>query len=1323
MQGWRTVALRIRGAKTELEDAGLETDGMVESTAKLRDLIKGISGVDIMIDENNFKSTYQIISELGKVWDSISDINQASLLEAIAGKRQSNIVAAALNNYERLNEVLEISENSAGSAMREQEEYSKSIQYSLSTLKAAYQDFSRAVVNSDFLKDLLGTAQSFLEVLTAIIDKFGVLPTLLTGLAGFGSLKGVGIFGGLDKGLSGVVNKFKEFKNILNYDFGATFKKFNIDIGGLNTKDVEALQNYVNALTPDAISHAQIFTDTMSNASNAAKSQAVGFTQLYQAYQKGEVSASQYAAATANLSNVQKTATATSKALTIGLNMLTNVGIVLAINVATQTISSFADKLIVTKEELDEFRSSAITSIGELTSKAKDFASESDKVGALLKQYSGIVNSTNQSAESKKALLSIQQSLVKIYGEEASKLDFVNGKYTENIARVKELSQVSYDVWQRENAAEIARIKRLQQYNVGWIEERGYGNLETPEGYSQTFLKGAVARQDELAASLYVIKDVSEEIEKIYKEIDGVGFIDGFLSNDILLSGTLEDAKSQLEVLIDKMIELGYSEKDLQPFEKRYKEIRDVLQEITEYTSYMRQFDGSPIPITQKVMEDLKSDWTEFVDKMKSDTPTVATDLADELRTKWFESLDEMQKGTFANIDKMKSALQTVAEGGTLSGNDFWALAELDTDRILNDVKLVNGQFQLNNQQLIQFKDAYISKQVDLLKAENADLQIQKAKTDELVKQATLEVQAVSRRNLAIPAYRQEYESANDKLRQVEQASKAYGDSIKRNNLLIRQLNSSLGNTVDTQKVIKAEQDALNKKQKALNNDVAALNKDADNLLKAQEYRIDEIVDGFEAEQEALEKDKELLEEQLANLEKQEEELEKIISNYETVADVVDSTISSQIEEIKDSKSQIEEYYNNLISKLKEENDERESALDYAEKLAALENAKNNRVRTYSSSTGWTYEINKEALTQAQNALAQADSEKAIKALEKERDSAIGGFDDQIKALENYAQQWKDIKDEERIAEEERLADQILGAEWRTRINEQDISLLDKYRTEYRNYNTQLKTLTNTEMAMVKQSIEAKDKEIAAKKEQIDAWNKYKSEVQKAVNDIKAANDGYLDMLDQVTLDENSDYYDREVNLWNFKENYKSYMDEIAAKNWEIEQTTERLQELADTAAQLSGGISVDVDIDFDVLKSKFDNITNKIANVFQNAFNKLPGFANGGSATYTGLARVHGSKTQAETFFSAAQSKSLYDMVASGSFSAQVADRAYAGVASAIKNISTNSNNNTNSIHVDNININGVQQPHELKAALQREFGGLMKDYWKTKKTESQIY
>lgn len=39
-----------RKAKTELAEAGLETDGMVESTAKLQAEIKALSGVDIMKD-------------------------------------------------------------------------------------------------------------------------------------------------------------------------------------------------------------------------------------------------------------------------------------------------------------------------------------------------------------------------------------------------------------------------------------------------------------------------------------------------------------------------------------------------------------------------------------------------------------------------------------------------------------------------------------------------------------------------------------------------------------------------------------------------------------------------------------------------------------------------------------------------------------------------------------------------------------------------------------------------------------------------------------------------------------------------------------------------------------------------------------------------------------------------------------------------------------------------------------------------------------------------------------------------------------------------
>lgn len=78
--------MRIRGAKTELEEAGLETEGMVESTAKLREEIMALTGVDIMLNENEFKSTYKIMEELANKWQDLSDIQQATVTELIAGK-------------------------------------------------------------------------------------------------------------------------------------------------------------------------------------------------------------------------------------------------------------------------------------------------------------------------------------------------------------------------------------------------------------------------------------------------------------------------------------------------------------------------------------------------------------------------------------------------------------------------------------------------------------------------------------------------------------------------------------------------------------------------------------------------------------------------------------------------------------------------------------------------------------------------------------------------------------------------------------------------------------------------------------------------------------------------------------------------------------------------------------------------------------------------------------------------------------------------------------------------------------------------------------
>lgn len=48
LTAFKTISMRIRGAKTEMSELGLDTEGMVDSTAKLREEILALTGVDIM---------------------------------------------------------------------------------------------------------------------------------------------------------------------------------------------------------------------------------------------------------------------------------------------------------------------------------------------------------------------------------------------------------------------------------------------------------------------------------------------------------------------------------------------------------------------------------------------------------------------------------------------------------------------------------------------------------------------------------------------------------------------------------------------------------------------------------------------------------------------------------------------------------------------------------------------------------------------------------------------------------------------------------------------------------------------------------------------------------------------------------------------------------------------------------------------------------------------------------------------------------------------------------------------------------------------------
>lgn len=187
--GLRVIALRIRGATSELESMGEETDTVVKSTAKLQAEIKAISGVNILESDNaTFKSTYQIMDELSAKWSQLSDIQKATLTDKIAGKNRANIFSSMMENWEDAKKAMETSKNSAGSATKELDTYLSSIEGKLSRFQATFQSFSSDVLDSGVVKGFIDMGTAALDFADGLVKAGDAMPTILTALSAVASM-------------------------------------------------------------------------------------------------------------------------------------------------------------------------------------------------------------------------------------------------------------------------------------------------------------------------------------------------------------------------------------------------------------------------------------------------------------------------------------------------------------------------------------------------------------------------------------------------------------------------------------------------------------------------------------------------------------------------------------------------------------------------------------------------------------------------------------------------------------------------------------------------------------------------------------------------------------------------------------------------------------------------------------------------------------------------------------------------------------------------------------------------------------------------------
>lgn len=190
----RSISMRIRGYDEETEAL---SEDLVNIKGDVVDLTKVESnnnqGISLFTDESQtkYKSIVQYLGEISDIYDEMSEKNRQELLEKLFGKTRAQAGSAILSNYEQVRAVLELMENSAGSADREMSVIEQSLEYKINKLKETWVGFAQDTASRETLGGIVDALTSLSNIVTTLLG--GGLPELIGLLSGFAMNKmGIG---------------------------------------------------------------------------------------------------------------------------------------------------------------------------------------------------------------------------------------------------------------------------------------------------------------------------------------------------------------------------------------------------------------------------------------------------------------------------------------------------------------------------------------------------------------------------------------------------------------------------------------------------------------------------------------------------------------------------------------------------------------------------------------------------------------------------------------------------------------------------------------------------------------------------------------------------------------------------------------------------------------------------------------------------------------------------------------------------------------------------------------------------------------------------
>lgn len=404
-------------------------------------------GISIKDSAGDMRSVEGILDDLAGKWDTLSNEQQQNLGLQIAGRFQLSRFLIMMKQYDTALKATDAATNSAGSGYRENAEYLKSYEAQINIVKNAW---TEAIIS---MRDTgLGSAMviglsaglELLKVFTAVIDKLGVLPTVIAlGSVAMLLLSANAKNLGMSLGRSSIA-----------------FLKMGVDaVRGTSVANagITATASTINVMSTSAL-RASVTMNKMS-ASTIATSNAM---RILTAANAGAIASTNALTASAVVSSSAMKGLRTILMLSIPIAGFMAIGAVLT--VITSKITEYTKKQKMLNEELEDF-------------KQKNF----DAVSTNKKQVDGLISSYNDlsvarkdgdwNSEKEQEYLEVQEKLGELF---PSLIDYIDAKGKKHFKTSEEILKevkATEELFKAEQLLKLANSKDDYKEKIKNIEE------------------------------------------------------------------------------------------------------------------------------------------------------------------------------------------------------------------------------------------------------------------------------------------------------------------------------------------------------------------------------------------------------------------------------------------------------------------------------------------------------------------------------------------------------------------------------------------------------------------------------------------------------------------------------------------------------------------------------------------------------------------------------------------------------------------------------------------------------------------------------------